>query len=71
MNDPILNAFGALHGQNLLAAKDARINQLERQVSALREAGDGLWYVIRHEGRVDAAERTEAIEDWQEARNNG
>jgi len=71
MNDPILNAFGALHGQNLLAAKDARINQLERQVAALREAGDGLWYVIRHEGRVDAAERTEAIEDWQEARNNG
>jgi len=71
MNDPILNAFGALHGQNLLAAKDARINQLERQVAALREAGDGLWYVIRHEGRVDAAERTEAIEDWQEARNHG
>jgi len=71
MNDPILNAFNALHGQNLLAAKDARINQLERQVAALREAGDGLWYVIRHQGRVDAAERTEAIEDWQEARNNG
>ena len=71
MNDPILNAFGALHGQNMLAAKDARINQLERQVAALREAGDGLWYVIRHQGRVDAAERTEAIEDWQEARNNG
>ena len=71
MNDPILNAFGALHGQNLLAAKDARIKQLERQVAALREAGDGLWYVIRHEGRVDAAERTEAIEDWQEARNHG
>jgi len=71
MNDPILNAFGALHGQNLLAAKDARINQLERQVAALREAGDGLWYVIRHQGRVDAAERTEAIEDWQEARNHG
>jgi hypothetical protein len=54
----------------MITAKDARIKQLERQVAALREAGDGLWYVIRHEGRVDAADRTEAIEDWQEARNN-
>jgi hypothetical protein len=70
MNDPIEDAFNSLHKGNLLAAKDARIKQLERQVAALREAGDGLWYVIRHEGRVDAADRTEAIEDWQEARNN-
>ena len=27
--DPISAAMGAMHGQNLLAAKDARIKQLE------------------------------------------
>jgi hypothetical protein len=68
--DPIAGAMRAMHQGNMITAKDARIKQLERQVAALREAGDGLWYVIRHEGRVDAADRTEAIEDWQEARNN-
>ena len=40
--DPISAAMGAMHGQNLLAAKDARIKQLEAEVERLTKAGDGL-----------------------------
>jgi regulator of replication initiation timing len=36
--DPISAAMGAMHGQNLLAAKDARIKQLEQQVESYRAA---------------------------------
>ena len=36
-DDPISAAFDALHSQNLLAARDARIRQLEEQVAALRK----------------------------------
>jgi hypothetical protein len=69
--DPISAAMGALHGQNLLAAKDARIRQLEERLEGMREAGDQLWYCIRHAKRIDPSELTEAVEEWQEARNNG
>jgi hypothetical protein len=69
--DPISAAMGAMHGQNLLAAKDARIKQLEERLEGMREAGDQLWYCVRHAKRVDPAELIEAIEDWQEARNHG
>ena len=34
--DPISAAMGAMHGQNLLAAKDARIKQLEAEVERLK-----------------------------------
>ena len=40
--DPISAAMGAMHGQNLMAAKDARIKQLEDEVERLRKAGDGM-----------------------------
>ena len=40
--DPISAAMGAMHGQNLLAAKDARIKQLEAEVERLRKAGDAV-----------------------------
>jgi hypothetical protein len=69
--DPISAAMGAMHGQNLLAAKDARIKQLEERLEGMREAGDGLWYCIRHAQRVDIAEISDAVEDWKEARNHG
>ena len=36
--DPVSAAVGAMHGQNLLAAKDARIKQLEQQVESYRAA---------------------------------
>jgi hypothetical protein len=63
--------MGALHGQNLLAAKDARIKQLEERLEGMREAGDQLWYCIRHAKRIDPSELVDAVEEWQEARNNG
>jgi len=69
--DPISAAMGALHGQNLLAAKDARIRQLEERLEGMREAGDQLWYCVRHAQRIHADELIEAIEEWQEARNHG
>ena len=69
--DPISAAMGAMHQGNLLAAKDARIKQLEERLEAMREAGDELWYCVRHAKRIDADQLLEAIEDWQEARNHG
>jgi hypothetical protein len=69
--DPISAAMGAMHGQNLLAAKDARIRQLEERLEGMREAGDQLWYCVRHAQRIDAEELIDAIEEWQEARNHG
>ena len=70
MSDPIEDAFKSLHQGNLLAAKDARIKQLEQYLEGMREAGDAIWYCVRHANRVDPAELQEAVEDWQEARNN-
>jgi hypothetical protein len=71
MSDPIEDAFKSLHQGNLLAAKDARIRQLEERLEGMREAGDALWYCVRHAQRIDAEELIDAIEEWQEARNHG
>jgi hypothetical protein len=70
MSDPIEDAFKSLHQGNLLAAKDARIKQLEERLEGMREAGDELWYCVRHAQRIDADALIEAIEEWQEARNH-
>ena len=40
--DPINAAMRSLHQGNLLAAKDARIKQLEQRLEAMSEAGDVL-----------------------------
>jgi hypothetical protein len=50
MSDPIEDAFKALHQGNLLAAKDARIRQLEVEVERIREAA------VRMYGLYDEAE---------------
>ena len=71
MSDPIEDAFKSLHQGNLLAAKDARIKQLEERLEGMREAGDQLWYCVRHAQRIHADELIDAIEEWQEARNHG
>jgi hypothetical protein len=71
MSDPIEDAFKALHQGNLLAAKDARIRQLEERLEGMREAGDQLWYCVRHAQTIDADQLMKAIEEWQEARNHG
>jgi len=76
-NDPIdpmaflNNAIAHAHAQNELLAANARIRQLEERLEGMREAGDAIWYCVRHAKRVDPAELIEAIEDWQEARNHG
>ena len=70
MSDPIEDAFKSLHQGNLLAAKDARIKQLEERLEGMREAGDAIWYCVRHANRVDPSELQDAVEDWKEARNH-
>ena len=69
--DPVGAAMGAMHGQNLIAAKDARIRQLEERLEAMREAGDAIWYCVRNAKTVKPEELIEAIDGWQEARNHG
>ena len=69
--DPVGEAFKALHQGNLLAAKDARIRQLEERLEAMREAGDAIWYCVRNAKDVKPEELIDAIDGWQEARNDG
>jgi hypothetical protein len=67
LKDAVANA----HAKNELLAANARIRQLEERLEAMREAGDAIWYCVRHAKRVHPEELIEAIEDWQEARNHG
>ena len=64
------NAIANPHAQNELLAANVRIRQLEGRLEAMREAGDAIWYCVRHAKRVDPSELQEAVEDWQEARNH-
>ena len=64
------DAVKAANAQNELLTAQARIKQLEQYLEGMREAGDAIWYCVRHAKRVDPAELQEAIEDWQVARNN-
>jgi hypothetical protein len=66
--DPVNAAFNALHGQNLSAAKDARIRQLEERLETLREAGDALAYCFRNAQTVTPEELIDAMREWKEAR---
>lgn len=69
--DPVNMAMRNLHNQNLLAAKEARILQLEERLETLREAGDALAYCFRHAQSVSPEELIDAMREWQEARNHG
>jgi hypothetical protein len=64
------DAVKAANAQNELLAAQARIKQLEERLEAIREAGDAIWYCVRHAAEVAPQEIVEAVEDWQEARNN-
>jgi len=64
------DAVKAANAQNELLAAQARIKQLEERLEAMREAGDAIWYCVRHAMEVAPHEIVEAIEDWQVARNN-
>lgn len=70
-SDPVNAAMRNLHNQNLLAAKDARIRQLEERLETLREAGDALAYCFRHAQLTTPEEVMDAMREWQEARNHG
>ena len=64
------DAVKAANAQNELLAAQARIKQLEERLEGIREAGDAIWYCVRHATEVAPQEIVEAIEEWQEARNN-
>jgi len=69
MSDNQWDAAGYLDGKIAkLRAENAdltaKVEALRKSVAALSEAGDDLWYAIRHYGRQDKSERLDAIEDW-------
>ena len=69
--DPIADAFKNLNTANQLAAANARIKQLEERNEAMREAGDNIWYVVRHAAQVKPEDIIEACTEWQEKRRHG
>ena len=46
----------------------AEVQRLKHRAEGLREAGDELWFCIRHGKRLTHAEVQEAVEDWQDMR---
>lgn len=46
----------------------AEVQRLKHRAEGLREAGDELWFCIRHGKRLSIAEVQEAVEDWQHMR---
>jgi predicted nucleic acid-binding Zn-ribbon protein len=47
----------------------AEVHRLKHRAEGLREAGDELWFCIRHAKRLSHAEVQEAVEDWQDMRD--
>jgi len=78
LNEFIDKAVADAHAQNELVAKAGEVDRLRieiqklrRKVSGMREAGDLLWYSLRHYSREKEAERQDAMDDWREARQEG
>jgi hypothetical protein len=74
MSDNQWDAAGYLDGKIAkLRAENAdltaKVEALRQSVSALTEAGDELWYAIRHYGRQDKSERLDAVDDWLYAKD--
>ena len=81
--DPISAAMGALHGQNLSAAKDARIKQLEERLEVTEEilkdtqknsASFEKCYFLKHDRVKLLEERLKAMREagdilWYSVRN--
>lgn len=55
---------------DLIKVLKAEVEAQRSQIKALREAGDALWYCVRHTAAVSPEERADAVEEWQEARDN-
>ena len=51
------------------AVPAALYERLKHRAEGLREAGDELWFCLRHTKRLSHAEIQEAVEDWQVARD--
>jgi hypothetical protein len=51
-----------------ITALKAEVQRLKHRAEGLREAGDELWFCIRHGKRLSIAEVQEAVEDWQHMR---
>ena len=69
--DPIGDAFKQLALSNQLAAAQARIAQLERNNELMREAGDEIWYVLRHATEVTEQDIMNACQQWADKRRHG
>ena len=69
--DPIADALKVLTLSNQLEAANARIKQLEERNEQMREAGDNIWYVVRHAAQVKPEDIIEACTIWQESRRHG
>lgn len=52
-----------------IAQLKAEVQHLKHRAEGLREAGDELWFCLRHGKRLSVAEIQEAVEDWQLARD--
>ena len=50
-----------------LAELKAQVSGLQSKCNLLREAGDDLWYCIRHNDKLGMQE---AIEEWKDARHD-
>jgi hypothetical protein len=50
-----------------LAELKAEVSRLKSKNNLLREAGDDLWYCIRHNDKLGMQE---AIEEWKDARHD-
>ena len=53
-----------------IATLKAEVQRLRHRSESLREAGDELWFCLRHGKRLTHAEVQEAVEDWQDARGD-
>lgn len=66
--DPIKDALENIQRINQLAALQSKVRILEARLEALREAGDELWYVVRHSEKVATSDFIDACNEWRAAR---
>jgi hypothetical protein len=52
-----------------IATLKAEVQRLKHRAEGLREAGDELWFCLRHTKSLSHAEIQEAVEDWQYMRD--
>ena len=68
--DLLNDALKGLQSANELTAAKARIVTLESKLRLMREAGDDMWYCLRHTQNLVPSEIAEAVEEWIDSRDN-